>query len=69
MKKTAKIGGMSCEHCERAVKAALEAIKGVEHATVSFIEGHAIIKCDECVTDELIAAAILEEEYEFLGMM
>ena len=30
MKETVKIEGMMCGHCEKAVKAALEALDGVE---------------------------------------
>ena len=43
MKKTMKIEGMMCGHCEAAVKKALEALDGVEMAEVSHESGTAIV--------------------------
>jgi copper chaperone CopZ len=67
MEKTVTIGieGMSCEHCVRAVKNALEAQKGVKAAEVS-LEGKSaqVIYEDSLLGLDDLKAAILEEGYE-----
>jgi copper chaperone len=67
MEKTVTIGieGMSCEHCVRAVKTALEAQKGVKAAEVS-LEGKSaqVIYEDSLLGLDDLKAAILEEGYE-----
>jgi len=70
MEKTVTIGveGMSCEHCVRAVKDALEAQKGVKAAEVS-LEGKSaqVVYEDALVGLEDLKAAILEEGYQVLS--
>lgn len=63
-----KIGGMMCEHCEKAVKAALETIEGVEEAAPDYHKGIALVKCRGEVPEEKFRAAIESEDYEYLGM-
>ena len=63
MKKTMKIEGMMCMHCEAAVKKALEEIEGVESAEVSHEAGTAIVTADESVTDEILKKAVEDKEY------
>ena len=53
---TAKIDGMSCAHCVRAVFTALGGVKGVSRADVSI--GQAIIEHDGTVTPEALREAI-----------
>jgi len=69
MEKTVAISveGMSCEHCVRAVKGALEAQKGVKEAEVS-LEGKSarVVYEDGLVGLEDLKAAILEEGYQVL---
>ena len=62
---TISVEGMSCEHCVRAVKGALEAQKGVKEAEVS-LEGKSarVVYEDGLVGPEDLKAAILEEGYE-----
>ncbi len=62
---TISVEGMSCEHCVRAVKGALEAQKGVKAAEVS-LEGKSVqvVYEDALVGLEDLKAAILEEGYE-----
>ena len=55
------IEGMSCDHCVRAVKAALEAVEGVTSAEVRV--GHADVQAAESTTREALAAAITEEGF------
>jgi len=64
---TIPVEGMSCEHCVRAVKGALEAQKGVKAAEVS-LEGKSarVVYEDALVGLEDLKAAILEEGYQVL---
>jgi copper chaperone CopZ len=56
-----KVEGMSCGHCVAGVKAALEAVKGVESAAVTLEPGVAVIEHkDSTALSELIA--VVEEE-------
>ena len=59
---TAKIDGMSCAHCVRAVFTALGGLKGVSRADVSI--GQAIIEHDGSVSNEAIREAISIAGYE-----
>jgi copper chaperone len=61
-----KIEGMSCDHCVRAVKQALENTPGVEVRTVTI--GSAEISDDPtAVSPEAIRASIEEEGYTVVG--
>jgi copper chaperone len=62
---TMPVEGMSCEHCVRAVKSAVEAQKGVKAVEVSLEGKNARVVYDDGITgpDEL-KAAIQEEGYE-----
>jgi copper ion binding protein len=57
------IGGMSCQHCVRAVREALEAVPGV---TVSRVEiGSAEVSFDATQSSaEAIAAAVSDAGYD-----
>ena len=59
---TARIEGMSCAHCVRAVFAALGGVPGVTRADVSI--GRAIIEHDGSVTPEAIREAISIAGYD-----
>ena len=59
---TAKIDGMSCAHCVRAVFTALGGVPGVSRADVSI--GQAVIEHDGSVTPEAIREAISIAGYE-----
>ena len=59
---TAKIDGMSCAHCVRAVFTALGGVPGVSRADVSI--GQAVIEHDGTVTPEAIREAISIAGYE-----
>ena len=62
---TIPVEGMSCEHCVRAVKGALEAQKGVKAAEVS-LEGKSarVVYDEELIGLDALKAAILEEGYQ-----
>lgn len=59
--KTLKITGMSCGHCERRVKNALEEIEGVTVISVSASEDRAEV--DTSVEDDVLIAAVEEAGY------
>lgn len=59
-----KVEGMTCEHCERAVRSALERIDGVSRAQVDRQAGSAIVEYDEGRTDpRALANAVMDEGY------
>lgn len=68
MKKTLKIEGMMCGHCEATVKKALEAVKGVETAEVSHTAGTAVVSLVENVSDEALKAAVEAKDYKVLSI-
>lgn len=59
--KTLKITGMSCGHCERRVKNALEEIDGVKVISVSASEDRAEVETS--VEDAVLIAAVEEAGY------
>lgn len=59
---TARIKGMSCAHCVRAVFTALGGVKGISRADVSI--GQAVIEHDGTVSQDAIAEAISIAGYE-----
>ena len=63
MKKTMKIDGMMCTHCEAAVKKALEALDGVEGAEVSHTEGTAVVTLKDDVEDKVLKKAVEDKDY------
>ena len=63
--KILKVGGMSCEHCVRAVTDAVGSIAGVESVKVSLETGSAeVVYNPALVSLDQIRAAIIEENYE-----
>ena len=59
---TAKINGMSCSHCVRAVFTALGGVSGVTRADVSI--GQAVIEHDGSVSHDAIREAISIAGYD-----
>ena len=64
MKKTMKIEGMMCGHCEAAVKKALEALDGVEMAEVSHESGTAIVTLSADIADDVLKQTVEAKDYE-----
>ncbi len=58
MKKTLKVEGMMCMHCERHVKEALEAVDGVSAAEASAEKDLAVVDCSGNVSDEQLKKAV-----------
>ncbi|MCR5782274.1 MAG: heavy metal translocating P-type ATPase [Clostridia bacterium] len=67
MKKTLKIEGMMCPHCEARVKKALEAVEGVECAVADHDLGTAVVTLSGNVADEVLKAAVEAQDYKVLG--
>ena len=68
MKKTMKIEGMMCCHCEATVKKALEALDGVTSAEVSHENGTAVLELSGEVSDDLLKKTVEDKDYKVTGM-
>ena len=68
MKKTMKIEGMMCCHCEATVKKALEALDGVTSAEVSHENGTAVLELSRDVPDDLLKKTVEDKDYKVTGM-
>ncbi|MEE0558746.1 MAG: heavy metal translocating P-type ATPase [Bulleidia sp.] len=68
MKKTMKIEGMMCSHCEASVKKALEAIDGVESAEVSHEAGTAFVTMSKEVSNDVLKSAVEAKDYNVTGI-
>ena len=68
MKKTMKIEGMMCGHCEARVKKALEALPQVSEAIVSHEAGTAIVTLNADVADEVLKKAVEDQDYPVLSI-
>ncbi len=68
MKKTIKIEGMMCPHCEARVKKVLEDIEGVTEAVVSHTEGTAVVSMENPVADDVLAKVITDNGYKVIDV-
>ena len=68
MKKTMKIEGMMCGHCEARVKKALEALPEVELAEVSHTAGTAVVTLRSDLADEALKQAVEAQDYPVLSI-
>jgi Cu2+-exporting ATPase len=66
MKKTLKIEGMMCPHCEARVKGLLEALPEVSEAAVSHKKGTAVVKLAAEISDEALAKVIVDNGYKVI---
>lgn len=66
MKKTIKVEGMMCMHCEAHVTKALEVIEGVEKAVASHKKGTVEVKLTADVDDGILKSAIEAAGYKVL---
>jgi Cu2+-exporting ATPase len=69
MKKTMKIEGMMCGHCEARVKKVLEQLDGVNEAVVSHEEGTAVVTLNAPVDNEALKKAVEEQDYKVLEIL
>ena len=66
MKKTLKIEGMMCPHCEATVRKALEELSQVESAEVSHEKGLAVVTLSADISDELLRKTVEDKGYKVL---
>lgn len=64
MEKTLNIEGMMCEHCEARVKKCLEKLPQVVQADVSHEAGTAVVKLNGEIADDVLRAAVEEQDYQ-----
>lgn len=68
MKKTIKIEGLMCSHCDARVKKALEAVPGVASANADHEKGLAVVELSADVGDDALKAAVEAQDYKVLGI-
>lgn len=68
MKKTIRIDGMMCGHCEATVKKALEAIDGVELAEVSHEKGEAVVTLAKEIDTDVFKKIIEDKDFTFISV-
>ena len=68
MKKTLKVEGMMCGHCEARVKKVLEALPEVDEAVVSHEAGTAIVTLNAEVADDVLKNAVEAQDYKVTGI-
>ncbi|MBP8593287.1 MAG: heavy metal translocating P-type ATPase [Ruminococcus sp.] len=66
-RKTLKIKGMMCPHCEARVKSALEELPFVEEAVPSHEAGNAVVTLSGELSEKEVKAAIEKAGYKYLG--
>jgi copper ion binding protein len=68
MKKKMRIEGMSCEHCVRRVKNALEELSGVSNVQVDLGSKEATFDATDDVKDSDIKYAVEDAGYEVVNI-
>ncbi len=66
-RKTLRIKGMMCPHCEARVKSALEELPFVEEAVPSHEAGNAVVTLSGELSENEVKAAIEKAGYKYLG--
>ena len=67
-KKTIKIEGMMCGHCENTVAKALESLEQVDKAMVSHTAGVAIVELNADVDDAVLTKAVEDKDYKVISI-
>jgi Cu2+-exporting ATPase len=68
MKKTIRIEGMMCPHCEATVKKALEKLPQVDSAEVSHTEGTAVVSLNAEIEDAVLKETVEAKDYDVTGI-
>ena len=68
MKKTMKIEGMMCPHCQNAVTKALNGLDGVT-ATVSLEDKAAYITTDGTTSDDAMKQVVIDGGYKVISLI
>ena len=66
-RKTIRIKGMMCPHCEARVKSALEELPFVEEAVPSHEAGNAVVTLSGELSEKEVKAAVEKAGYKYLG--
>ena len=61
------VTGMSCEHCEKAVRAEISAIPGVRQVDVDLASGEVKIRAESPPEMAALRAAVEEAGYQLAG--
>ena len=68
MQTTLDVRGMTCGHCEKAVKGALEALNGVNSVEVHLTAGKVDVSYDDALVEiSAMRAAIEEQGYDVVA--
>lgn len=68
MQTTLDVRGMTCGHCEKAVKGALEALNGVNGVEVHLTAGKVDVSYDDALVEiSAMRAAIEEQGYDVVA--
>lgn len=67
MEKIVMVKGMTCGHCEKAVKEALEQLEGVKSVAVDINTGKVVVE-GEGMKDQKIEEAVVESGYEVVSV-
>ena len=59
-----QVTGMTCGHCESAVRGEVTKLDGVEHVEVSAASGRLVISSARPLSDDDVLAAVDEAGYE-----
>jgi copper chaperone len=63
-----RVGGMSCQHCVKAVTQAIQMLPGVSGVKVDLVSGSAVIDFSEdAFVLENVRAAVVDEGYDYQG--
>lgn len=61
---TLQVTGMTCGHCEKAVKGALLAVEGVENVAVELKTGKVEVQAGDQVSEQALKEAVEEQGYD-----
>ncbi|RWZ60572.1 copper chaperone [Halobacillus fulvus] len=64
MEKTIQVQGMTCGHCEKAVKGALNEVEGVQSVDVDLATGAVNVSYEDPATLEQMHEAIEDQGYD-----
>ncbi|WP_173916888.1 copper ion binding protein [Halobacillus sp. Marseille-Q1614] len=67
MQTTLMVEGMTCGHCEKAVKGALKEIEGVQEVKVQLETGKVEVEASDDVSKEVMKDAIEEQGYDVVS--
>lgn len=67
MERTIMVKGMTCGHCEKAVKEALTKLEGVNSVKVDLDTGKVMVE-GEGMKDQLLEDAVIESGYDVISV-